>query len=109
MPPRIHSHNLLLVAPLGERSDGHGGFGVGVIGLVVVGELARGEGEGVVDGVGASVGADCVSAADGGGGAGDCYWASGQGVGSAPVEGEGGDADLVGVLFFGFLLVKGGG
>lgn len=35
----IYSYNFFFVVLLGEWFDGYGGFGVGVIGFVVVGEF----------------------------------------------------------------------
>lgn len=55
----------MLVGPGGKGADGDGGFTVGEIGFVVDVEVFGCDGEGVVDRVGAAVGANGVAAADG--------------------------------------------
>lgn len=58
MAEGIHRHNLLFVAPLREGSDVGGGLGVGEVRAVVDGEVVDGDGEGMVNAVASSMGAE---------------------------------------------------
>lgn len=58
MTQRIHSYDLLPVAPLRERPDRGGRLGVGKVRLVCDIEIATCYSESVVDGVRATVGTD---------------------------------------------------
>lgn len=59
MAEGVHGDDFLAVAPLWEGPDGGGGLRVGEVGFVGDVEVFGGDGKGVVDGVGAAVGADC--------------------------------------------------
>lgn len=93
----IHGDDLARVGPGGEGADGDGGLGVGEVRPVIDVQVLAGDGEGVVDGVGAAVGADGVASPDAGGLPGDYDGAALGGVGVAPGHGEGLDAGLAGV------------
>jgi hypothetical protein len=58
MAIRIHSHNLLLVAPLRKRANLGSGLGVGEVWLVGDVEVLACYSKGIIDGVRASVGAN---------------------------------------------------
>ena len=58
MAPRIHGHDLLLVPPLGERSDVLGRLGIGEYWSIALDEALARNGERMVNGVAAPMSAN---------------------------------------------------
>src|SRR4051794_4518545 len=64
MAKGVHGKDFLLAVPGREGPDRCRGFGVGEVWFVFKVEIVAGDGEGVVDGVGAAMGADGISSSN---------------------------------------------
>jgi hypothetical protein len=93
--PRIKRNNPVRIIPRGLGRDGHGGFGHGVVRSVVLLECAHANGQGAVNGVGATVSPNSIADFDGSGEATTYDWATGDGICGTPMERSGLDTGLV--------------